>query len=44
MMIGTPTVQQSERPADAAEVHMSMGKMELISNAASKNDERSSEM
>ena len=32
----TPTVQQTERPADAAEAHMSMGKMELISNAAAK--------
>ena len=31
-----PTVQQNERPADAAEAHMSMGKMELISNAAAK--------
>ena len=29
--IVTPTVQQTERPADAAEAHMSMGKMELIS-------------
>ena len=34
--IVTPTVQQTERPADAAEAHMSMGKMELISNAAAK--------
>ena len=32
----TPTVQQTEQPADAAEAHMSMGKMGLISNAASK--------
>ena len=34
--IVTPTAQQTERPADAAEAHMSMGEMELISNAASK--------
>ena len=34
--IVTPTVQLTERPADAAEAHMSMGKMELISNAAAK--------
>ena len=34
--IVTPTVPQIERPADAAETHMSMGKMELISNAAAK--------
>ena len=34
--IVTPTVQQTERPADAAEAPMSMGKMELISNAAAK--------
>ena len=34
--IVTPTLQQTERPADAAEAHMSMGKMELISNAAAK--------
>ena len=34
--IVTPTVQQTERPADAAEAHMSMGKMELISNSAGK--------
>ena len=34
--IVTLTVQQTERPADAAEAHMSMGKMELISNAAAK--------
>ena len=34
--IVTPTVPQIERPADAAEAHMSMGKMELISNAAAK--------
>ena len=32
--IVTPTVQQ--RPEDAAEAHLSMGKMELISNAAAK--------
>ena len=34
--IVTPTVPQTERPADAAEAHMSMGKMDLISNAAAK--------
>ena len=34
--IVTPTVQQTEQRADAAEAHMSMGKMELISNAAAK--------
>ena len=34
--IVTPTVQQTERPAYAAEAHMSMGKKELISNAAAK--------
>ena len=34
--IVTPTVQQIERPEDAAEAHMCMGKMELISNAAAK--------
>ena len=34
--IVTPTVQQTERPADAAEAHMKMDKMELISNAAGK--------
>ena len=34
--IVTPTVPQIEGPADAAEAHMSMGKMELISNAAAK--------
>ena len=34
--IVTPTVQQTERPTDAAEAHMSIGKMELISNAAAK--------
>ena len=34
--IVTPAVQQTERPADAAEAHMSMGKMELVSNAAAK--------
>ena len=42
--IVTPTVQQTERPTDAAEAHMSMGKMELISNAAGEDDERSSDM
>ena len=34
--IVTPTVQQTGQPADAAEAHMSMGKMELLSNAAAK--------
>ena len=34
--IVTPTVQQTEQPADAAEAHMSMGKMELIPDAAAK--------
>ena len=34
--IVTPTVQQTERPTEAAEAHMSIGKMELISNAAAK--------
>ena len=34
--IVTPIVPQTERPADVAEAHMSMGKMELISNAAAK--------
>ena len=34
--IVTTTGQQTERPADPAEVHMSMGKIELISNAAAK--------
>ena len=31
-----PIVTPTERPADIAEAHMSMGKMELISNAAAK--------
>ena len=34
--IVTPIVQQIERPTDAAEAHMSIGKMTLISNAAAK--------
>ena len=34
--IVTPIVQQTERTADAADAHMSMGKMELVSNAAAK--------
>ena len=34
--IVTLAVQLTERLADAAEAHMSMGKMELISNAAAK--------
>ena len=29
----TPAAQQTGQPADAAEAHMSMGKMEMISNA-----------
>ena len=36
MLIVTSTVRQTERSADAAEAHMSMDKMELISNAAAK--------
>ena len=34
--IVTPSVQRTGQPADAAEGHMSMDKMELISNAAAK--------
>ena len=34
VQIVTPTAQQTGQPAYAAEAHMSMGKMELISNAA----------
>ena len=34
--IVTPTVQQTERPSDAAEAHMSMCKLELVSRAAAK--------
>ena len=34
--IVTHAVQQTAQPADAAEAHMSMGKMELISSAAAK--------
>ena len=34
--IVTPTVQQAERTADAADAHMSVGKMEMISSAAAK--------
>ena len=34
--IVTPTVQKTERPADAEEAHMSVGKRELISNVAAK--------
>ena len=34
--IVTPIIQQTGQPADAADVHMSMGKMELISNGAAK--------
>ena len=34
--IVTPTVQQAEPPADAAEAHMSMCKIELIPNATAK--------
>ena len=32
--IVTPTVQQAEQAADAADAHMSVGKMEIISRAA----------
>ena len=41
--IVTPTVQQTERPADAAEAHMSMGKMNG-SKCSFEDDERSSDM
>ena len=34
--IVTPTAQQTEWPADAAEAHRSMGNMELISNVVAK--------
>ena len=36
VQIVTPTVQQTGQPADAAEAHTSIGKMELISDAAAK--------
>ena len=36
MPIVTPTVQQAEQAADAADAHMSVGKMEMISRAAAK--------
>ena len=34
--IVTPIVQQAEQAADAADTHMSVGKMEMISRAAAK--------
>ena len=34
--IVTPIVQQAEQAADAADAHMSVGKMEMISRAAAK--------
>ena len=34
--IVTPTVQQAEQAADAADAHVSVGKMDIISWAASK--------
>ena len=34
--INTPTVQQTERPADAAEAHMSTKEIESESSAAAK--------
>ena len=40
VQIFTPIVQQTGQTADAAEAHMSMGKMELMSNAAAKKNER----
>ena len=42
--IVTPTVQQTERPADAAEAHMSMGKNGTDLKCSCEDDERSSEM
>ena len=36
MPIVTPIVQQAEQAADAADAHMSVGKMEMISKAAAK--------
>ena len=42
--IVTPTVPQTERPADAAEAHMSTGKMELDLKCSCEDGERSSEM
>ena len=34
--IVTPIVQQTERPSDAAEAHMNMGTMELVSSGAAR--------
>ena len=34
--IATPTVQQAEQAADAADAHMSVSKMDMISRAAAK--------
>ena len=42
--IVTPTVQQTERPADAADAHKSMGKMEIDFKCSCEDDERSSDM
>ena len=42
--IVTPTVQQTERPADAAEAHMSMWQNGTDLKCSCENDERSSEM
>ena len=36
MPIVTPIVQQAEQAVDAADAHMSVGKMEMISLAAAK--------
>ena len=42
--IVTPTVQQTLRPADAAEAHMSMGKNGIDLKCSCEDDERSSEL
>ena len=36
MRIVTPCVQQAEQAADAADAHMSVGKMEMISRTTAK--------
>ena len=36
MPIGTPIVQRIEQKADAADAHMSVSKMDMISSAAAK--------
>ena len=36
MSLVTPIVQHAEQAADAADAHMSVGKMEVISRAAAK--------